>query len=280
MTLGEKIKAARKSRKMTQKRLAGSKITRNMLSRIENGTANPSLETIRYLASELKLPVEYFLSENDNLLFYEKNERIAEVYRAYEAKDYIYCINKISAMSGLDNELAYLLASSAFNQGKTSIKLGALKSAHKYLALAREAASKTVLDTSLIEALIPMYEAISSNVQSPLLEFDPSLCKLALESTVDLEFYNYLTQDYSYAYSDPCIRGHVNGKLLIKARQYHEAIKELVEASEAARHGTYNAYVMFGIYTDLEYCYKQLYDFENAYRYSSKRMSMLEGFKS
>ena len=188
MTLGEKIKAARKSRKMTQKRLAGSKITRNMLSRIENGTANPSLETIRYLASELKLPVEYFLSENDNLLFYEKNERIAEVYRAYEAKDYIYCINKISAMSGLDNELAYLLASSAFNQGKTSIKLGALKSAHKYLALAREAASKTVLDTSLIEALIPMYEAISSNVQSPLLEFDPPYASWLLSQPLTLSF--------------------------------------------------------------------------------------------
>ena len=92
MTLGEKIKSARRTKKITQSALAKDKITRNMISRIESGKANPSLETIRYIAKELSLPVSYFLSEEDDLLFYEKMDKINTVYRAYQAKEYAYCI--------------------------------------------------------------------------------------------------------------------------------------------------------------------------------------------
>ena len=60
MTLGEKIKNARKSKKITQAELAKDKITRNMVSCIESNRVNPSLETIRYIANELSLPVSYF----------------------------------------------------------------------------------------------------------------------------------------------------------------------------------------------------------------------------
>ena len=79
---------------------------------------------------------------------------------------------------------------------------------------------------------------------------------------------------------DACIKLHVDGKLLIKERKYKEAVALLLEAVEYAFKNNYNAFVVFGIYADLELCYKQLYDFENAYRYASKRMSMLEGFKT
>ena len=66
MNLGEKIKNARISKKITQSALAGEKITRNMLSQIENGKATPSLETLSYIAGELNLPIAYFFSENDD----------------------------------------------------------------------------------------------------------------------------------------------------------------------------------------------------------------------
>ena len=44
MNIGKKIKKLRTSKLMTQSELAGSEITRNMLSRIENDAASPSLE--------------------------------------------------------------------------------------------------------------------------------------------------------------------------------------------------------------------------------------------
>ena len=61
MTLGQKIKSARLERGMTQKELVGEAITRNMLSKIENDAATPSVRTLNYLAQALDLPVGYFL---------------------------------------------------------------------------------------------------------------------------------------------------------------------------------------------------------------------------
>lgn len=280
MTLGEKIKAARKSKRITQARLAKDKITRNMISRIESGTANPSLDTIKYIANELSLPVSYFLSEDDDLLFYEKMEKINTIYRAYQAKEYSYCISKIKALCGLDNELAYILATACYNLGREKLCVGALSSALECFKDAEKYSKKTVFDTSYIECTLPLYISIASNITAPLLEFDKNTYLLGLDNILDYEFYKYVTQDYSYDFKDSLMSRHVKAKTAIKDRNYQEAIKILSEAEDIAKSNGYNAYVVFGIYSDLELCYKQLYNFEKAYLYSTKRMSMLEGFKS
>ena len=92
--------------------------------------------------------------------------------------------------------------------------------------------------------------------------------------------YKYVTQDFSYNFTDPIISRHVLAKKKIKDRNYQEAIKILTQAEDIAKSSTYNAFVVFGIYSDLEICYKEIVNFEKAYLYSTKRMSMLEGFKS
>ncbi len=63
MTLGQKIKAARLSLGMTQKELVGDIITRNMLSKVENDSATPSVRTLEFLAGSLGLPTGYFLDD-------------------------------------------------------------------------------------------------------------------------------------------------------------------------------------------------------------------------
>lgn len=74
MELGEKLKQARIEAGLSQRQLCGDMITRNMLSRVENGFAKPSMETLRYLAAQLGKPVSYFLDEeallspNQNLM--------------------------------------------------------------------------------------------------------------------------------------------------------------------------------------------------------------------
>ena len=60
MKLGDKIKKARIEAKMTQKELADGKITRNMLSQIENGKATPSVSTLNHITDKLGLPGGYF----------------------------------------------------------------------------------------------------------------------------------------------------------------------------------------------------------------------------
>ena len=64
MDLGEKLLTARKEAGLSQRQLCGDVITRNMLSQIEHGTAKPSMETLKYLASRLGKPMGYFLEEN------------------------------------------------------------------------------------------------------------------------------------------------------------------------------------------------------------------------
>lgn len=62
--IGKKIKELRTELKMTQSELAGSEMTKSMLSHIENGNANPSMKNLQYLAMRLNKPVSYFLQED------------------------------------------------------------------------------------------------------------------------------------------------------------------------------------------------------------------------
>lgn len=64
MELGEKLRHARQEAGLSQRRLCGEYMTRNMLSLIENGTAKPSMDTLRYLAGQLGKPVSFFLEED------------------------------------------------------------------------------------------------------------------------------------------------------------------------------------------------------------------------
>ena len=64
MELGEKLRRARLEKGLSQRQLCGDRITRNMLSQIENGQAKPSMDTLRYLAAGLGKPVSFFLEED------------------------------------------------------------------------------------------------------------------------------------------------------------------------------------------------------------------------
>lgn len=63
MDLGQRIREARLAAGLSQRQLCGDTITRNMLSQIENGSARPSMDTLRYLAARLEKSVSYFLEE-------------------------------------------------------------------------------------------------------------------------------------------------------------------------------------------------------------------------
>ena len=63
MNLGEKLKQARLEAGLSQRQLCGDRLTRNMLSQIENGSAKPSMGTLAFLAQSLRKPVSWFLEE-------------------------------------------------------------------------------------------------------------------------------------------------------------------------------------------------------------------------
>ena len=63
-SLGEKLRRLRTQKGMTQSEVSKGIVTRNMLSRIENGAALPSLETLAELADRLGVPCGFLLSES------------------------------------------------------------------------------------------------------------------------------------------------------------------------------------------------------------------------
>ncbi|MCU9615340.1 helix-turn-helix domain-containing protein [Caldibacillus lycopersici] len=62
-TVGERIRKIRKEKKLTLEALAGEKITKGMLSLIENNKANPSMESLTYIAEQLGVAVAELLEE-------------------------------------------------------------------------------------------------------------------------------------------------------------------------------------------------------------------------
>lgn len=86
MELGEKLRNARLEAGLTQRALCGNQITRNMLSQIENGTARPSMATLRYLAEKLGKNVSFFLEETAVV---SPNQEVMERARMlYDGADY------------------------------------------------------------------------------------------------------------------------------------------------------------------------------------------------
>lgn len=86
MQLGQRIRQARLEAGLSQRQLCDGEITRNMLSQIENGCAQPSMATLRYLAERLGKSVSYFLEEQ---AVTSPNQLVMErVRQCYDEADY------------------------------------------------------------------------------------------------------------------------------------------------------------------------------------------------
>ena len=91
MDLGTKLRNARVEAGLSQRELCGDRITRNMLSQIEHGTATPSMNTLRYLAQRLEKPVSFFLDEAPDLSALGRTVGILDQAReAIVQEKYIY----------------------------------------------------------------------------------------------------------------------------------------------------------------------------------------------
>ena len=280
MNVGEKIKEIRKQKHITQSALAGQKITRNMLSAIERGIANPSLETMEYISRKLSTPLAYFFSDSDTLFFFEKEKSIKRIKEAFSARSYKHCSELCEKLSETDDEIAYINAICKFELGKKEMQNGSFASAEVLFNQYDCLLEKTRYDLRAYTNAKKMYVCIIKNIQAPLLEFDSDLFYSTNDDVADFEFYKYFTHDYDFPFKNQTFAKHVKAKLDINARAYREAIATLLEIESDKNAKNYNVYIMFGVYSDLEQCYKQLFEFENAYRYASKKLSLFEGFKT
>ncbi|HJF34072.1 MAG TPA: helix-turn-helix transcriptional regulator [Sporosarcina psychrophila] len=79
-TLGERIRKIRKQQKLTLEALAGNELTKGMLSLIENNKANPSMESLSYIAERLGVEVTELLEEVSTQELREILEQTEKLY--------------------------------------------------------------------------------------------------------------------------------------------------------------------------------------------------------
>ena len=118
MNIGEKIKKIRAAKLMTQSELAGTHITRNMLSQIENGSAQPSMATVMYIAQKLNVSPGFLLAGEDDEWMYFKSSEISNIKKAYADKNYRLCRDICKNSEWSDDELWLILAECCLAVGK------------------------------------------------------------------------------------------------------------------------------------------------------------------
>ncbi|WP_203340429.1 helix-turn-helix domain-containing protein [Planococcus beijingensis] len=88
-TLGERIRNLRKQRGLTLQALAGDQLTKGMLSLIENNKANPSMESLAYIAERLEV---------------DRNELLADI-PTHELRDLLKEIEQLYTQEMISDEL-------------------------------------------------------------------------------------------------------------------------------------------------------------------------------
>jgi len=179
-----------------------------------------------------------------------------------------------------DDECELILAEAYFELGKRYVLNGSLASGRKCLEKALIHAKQTSYSTTYVEHQALLYSALASNISAPLLELDVKTFEKSAASISDIDLYKYISMDKEYAYENSIFKKHLSAKEHIKSRDYYKALEILKQLESEKSAENYNAYFVLSLYADLELCYKQMGDFENAYRYSTKRMSIIDGFKS
>ncbi len=285
MTIGEKIKALRTSKLMTQSELAGNEITRNMLSRIENGAAQPSLDTLRYLAAKLNVSAGFLLAETADEQLYLKQGEINGIKTAYLTGDYRICrdICLNSAIAN-DDEVQLILAECTLKIAIEEFNAGNLHTACEYFDLALEACASTIYTTDGISATCAMYflymREISASLSSNIFDESMASTYAAMNDAFCMYAFAFISlrSNKPYFLEAADVQGpyslHLDAMEYIKSGEYQKGYDclHLALVDDISIPGP----MMYFLFCDLEVCCKEIGDFRGAYEYSIDKMELIQ----
>lgn len=175
MTLGEKLRSARQEAGLSQRQLCGEYMTRNMLSQIENGSARPSMDTLKYLAERLGKSISYFLEEQ--AVTSPNQALMASARKAYAAGDPAQCRKELENYREPDevfDQERWLLESLAcMALAEQMIAQGRMPYAAQLLTQASQAGERTSYDTPGMER--ERLLLLGKTGQVPLVQIDNAL---------------------------------------------------------------------------------------------------------
>ena len=288
MNIGERIKSIRTSKCITQKQLVGDHITRNMLSRIENGVAIPSIPTIIYLAERLNVPVGFLLSGENEEHIYRKINNINNVKRAYIDGNYRICRDIcLSINDDDDDEINLILSKCNLEIAKEEFSVGKLRSAGKYFEEAVEYSERTIYSSGIICSEAAVYYRYMRRISPTLggeLDYDENINNVAYSDrfcTYVIELEKLDREETSQIYNfelneieeDP-LSAHILALKYMKKSEYQKSFDILnrILKSQAFVPDP----VLCDVFGNLEICAREIEDYKSAYEYSADRMNLLE----
>ena len=125
MTLGEKLKKARLDRGLTQTQVCGERITRNMLSQLENDSASPSVRTLEYLADALGVSMGWLLEQDPAA------EQLQQARQLFRQRDFSACFDALcDHPAGRTEEGLLILIRSALFLSEAALADGRFREAY------------------------------------------------------------------------------------------------------------------------------------------------------
>lgn len=287
MNIGEKIKKLRTDKVMTQAELAGSEITRNMLSRIENGAAQPSLDTLKYVAKRLNVSPGFLLAEGDDEQMYIKYGEMHGIKNAYLNGDYRICREAcLTSANYGDDEVQLILAECTLEIAIEEFCLGNLRAACEYFDLAIDACTGTVYHTEHVSDTAAMYfkymGKISATLSSSFIDEGeaPTYASLSEPFCMYAGAFLMLDGDGRISGLDSLIDSESLYGLHIRARRYMRE-KNYAAACECLRKILFGeesipSPMLYFVFCDAEICCRETEDFKGAYEYSTDKLSLLQ----
>ena len=283
MNLGEKIKAARLERHMTQKDVVGDYITRNML-----------FKTLEYLAGALGLPAGYFMTDSNGDELTPGS--VASARNHFRNGEYEGCVQVLSGLDmdgGYQDEALLLMARAKIGLSKKAMTDGRYEEA---IRLAKEALAhndNTIYASAAFrtEALLLVARCtmeLQGDFQKAMDDYQAAYQDQGLG-----EFYRLTMAEYYIDQGDLASAKQemdsiarlseatkpaylmLQGRMELKDNQYEQAAKQLEKAEQLAR-TTGSNYFMSGLYAMLEQCYREMEDFKKAYHYASMQLQIKE----
>lgn len=291
MNIGKKIKSIRSQKQMTQRQLAGDHITRNMLSRIENGGALPSLQTIIYLAGRLNISPGFLLAEGEEELLFRKFYRIENIKRAYRDGELRIC-RDLCRGAGLEeeDEICLILACCALGIAKEEFASGRLRSAGGYLEEAVDSAGRGAYCNDSFRAEAAVYFRYMRKISPTLggeltgppppegLSHGDRFCRyvIALEALDSLppggKSDGIIGQE-AFETDDP-YAAHIRARRAMREENFDlggEALRSILNSNSAIPDP-----VLYAVFCDLELCSRESNDYRSAYEYAAVGRNLLE----
>ncbi len=284
MTLGQRIRSARVERGMTQKQLVGDHITRNMLSKIENDSATPSVRTLEYLAHRLELPVSYFIADS-RYSDGSSPDGLDEMRKAYKEGRYTDCIQLLekSREVGTTDEGYLLRARSDLGAAHEALEEGNVALAKEYADSADYYNKQGIYYSAAVDAEMSLILAECalkldiSEFEYNAKEYEQAVRAISFSDRYKLDKSEYLIRQNETELAHKLLdevktsddimntrKLYLTGLCLMTEGNFSDAIEPLKKAEELNESTAIDA--------ALEKCYMELDDYKMAYFYASKQL--------